>query len=366
MLASHRKCIMLSKISSVSQTSASRRGLQEALISITAINNFFSTYWTALKYAVAQASLTITPLINRLDPIDPTGWTWLNMLTMLGFGLAFLGVPAIGVAILSLTSTARFAASALAISFMQAPAATRAMWPHGTDNSRIIQSADLDQALSDASSTLSDMISNTNSLLMNDMTTFIKFVEGGQYSGPDMLSLPAKTVGLDFALKTYMTSTAMGRNSWLALPHLGNYYNSFEDYCVSANGGIPDGDYICGDSSGGASYWSPDTGRAYNLVYQRQKPGDANQQRELLHEIVDKEWAPLNILFDGSYNCTAAGKSGSGDINFNWDGTLDISCISQLPMKIGCRDYCELVNGTCPFLQDQNCNGQPFNDPNYY
>lgn len=334
--------------------------LVETLTFITAINNFFSTYWTALKYAITQASLAVTPLVNRLDPIDTSGWSWLNLLTMLSFGLAFLGVPAIGISILALTGTARFAASALWVSLMQTPGAARAMWPHGTDNSRIIQSAQLDQALSDASSELSDMISNTNSLLMNEMNTFIKFVEGGQYSGPDMLSLPAKTVGLDFALKTYMTSMAMAKNTWVALPHLGVYFDSFEDACSSANGGHADGDYICGFDDGTAQYWSPDTGRIYDLNYGRQGVTEPPQQRELLHEIVDKEWAPLNILFDGSYNCTKAGKSGSSDINFNWDGSLDISCISQLPMKIGCRDYCELVNGTCPFLQDQSCNGQSY------
>lgn len=283
------------------------------------------------------------------------------MLTMLGFGLAFLGVPAVGVAVLELQGSARYAASAMMISLMQAPAAARAMWPHGTDNSQTIQTANLDQALSDASSELSDMITEANTLLMTDMTTFIKFVEGGQYSGPDMLSLPAKTVGLDFALKTYMTSMALTKNEWVAIPHTGGYYDSFEDACSSGNLGHTDGDYICGYDGGGASYWSPDTGRLYNFVDTRVGLEYRSQARDVLHEIVDKEWASLNILFDGSYNCTAAGKASATDINFNWDGTLDIGCISQMAMRIGCRDYCPLLeDGTCPFRVNDTCNGQAY------
>ena len=279
---------------------------------------------------------------------------------MLAFGLAFLGIPAVGVAILELGATAKYAASALAISLMQAPATARAMWPIGTDESRMIQIGELNQKLSDASQELSNMITNANTLLMNDMTTFIKYVEGGQYSGPDKLSLPAKTTGLDFALKTYMTSVAMSKNGWYAVPNTGMFYDSFADFCMSGNGGHADGDYICGWDDGTASYWSPDTGRSYFLTKDtfHNNGGDHVETRDLLHEINDRGWAPLNLLFDGAYNCTAAGKSQIEDINFNWDGTLDVSCISQLTMRVGCGAYCELLDGVCPFKTNMTCVGE--------
>ena len=277
---------------------------------------------------------------------------------MLSFGLAFLGIPAVGVWILERTATSTKAfASVTAISLMQAPAAARAMWPIGTDNSRLVQTAQLQQALSDASDTLGSMIDNANSLLMNDMVTFINYVKGGQYSGPNDFSLPDKTDGLDWALKAYMTSVALSKNSWVAKPS-NTYYDTFEDACQS---GYMDGDYICGDDTGDASYWSPDTGRVYVLEKDEDR-GAAKQNRELLHEIVDKGWAPLNILFDGAYNCTKEGRASADSlswVNFNWDGTLDIACISQLPMRLGCNSLCEATsNGTCPFHRDDSCNGQ--------
>ena len=322
-----------------------------------AINNFFTTYWTALKYAASQAALSITPLVNRLDPLKQHGWVWQNLLTMLGFGLAFLGIPAVGVWILERTATStKTFASITAISFMQAPATARAMWPIGTDNSRLVQTAQLQQALSDASDTLGSMIDNANSLLMNDMVTFINYVKGGQYSGPSDFSLPDKTDGLDWALKAYMTSVALSKNSWAAKPSA-IYYDTFEDACQS---GYMDGDYICGYETGGAFFWSPDTGRTYGLMKYNDRDADT-QTRELLHEIVDKGWAPLNILFDGAYNCTKEGRASPDSlswVNFNWDGTLDIACISQLPIRIGCNAPCEPgTNGTCPFHRDDSCNG---------
>ena len=43
----------------------------------------------------------------------------------------------------------------------------------------------------------------------------------------------------------------------------------------------------------------------------------------------------LPVLFDGAYNCTLEGKAGGGlVIHVNADGTLDVSCLSVLPMYL--------------------------------
>ena len=67
------------------------------------------------------------------------------------------------------------------------------------------------------------------------------------------------------------------------------------------------------------------------------------------------------MLFDGSFNCTAAGRQGtSGPIQFNWDGTLNIACTSQMTQVVGCNVNCPLLeDGSCPFLpKDGQCHGQ--------
>lgn len=184
----------------------------------------------------------------------------------------------------------------------------------------------------------------------------------GQFSGSEDISLPEKTAGLNFALKTYMTSIAMTVNGWLVAPTTDTFYDSFPDACKYGSEG-PGSEYnICSDEKGGASYWSPDTGRLYYL-YKDEFMDDTSAPVDtlnLLLDIINHEWAALNVLFDGSFNCTAGGQSGVQDVSFNWDGSLNIACTSQLTHVIGCASYCPpLADGSCPFrTKDGQCNGQ--------
>ena len=61
----------------------------------------------------------------------------------------------------------------------------------------------------------------------------------------------------------------------------------------------------------------------------------------------------LPVLFDGAYNCTFAGQAGGSVVSFNKDGSLDMACLSVLPMYVGkgggCPDGAVLVGGKCPF-----------------
>ena len=162
-----------------------------------------------------------------------------------------------------------------------------------------------------------------------------------------------------------MTSVAMNANGWLVRPYSGEFFNSFADACPYSSNGPGSNYSICSEDTGAASYWSPDTGRFYYL-YKKDDISHASDHfdtLDLLLDIVNHEWAALNVLFDGSYNCTAGGQHGVEDVSFNWDGSLNIACTSQLTQLISCRDYCPtLPNGTCPFFVDDNqCNGQGLN-----
>ena len=173
-----------------------------------------------------------------------------------------------------------------------------------------------------------------------------------------MISLPQKTAGLDFALKTYMTSVSMSTNGWLVHPDTNGYYDSFLDACDWGEG--PGWPYnICSDNNGRAFYWSPDTGRTYSLFKADVREGEHSDTLNMLLDIVNNEWAALNVLFDGSYNCTAEGHDSIESVRFNFDGSLNIACTSQLKHLIGCRDFCPpLENGTCPFRVTDTCNGE--------
>ena len=66
-------------------------------------------------------------------------------------------------------------------------------------------------------------------------------------------------------------------------------------------------------------------------------------------------------MFDGSYNCTAAGRAGSSVLHIEDDGSMDFSCLSQLPIYLPCDRNMScptdvMVDGACPFgYYDGNC-----------
>ena len=324
-----------------------------------AVNDFFTTYYNALTAAQSDASTTIQGLINEVDPVKPTSFTLLSLLTALSVGLAFLGAPSIAVTVLGLSSLARSAAQGLIISLQQAPSTAKALWPTGTQNSQSVQIGNLEAELGNSTNQLAEMVNNAVQLLMSDVPTFVKFVESGQYSGTESLSLPSKVEGLDYALRTYMTSEAFAQNGWVSLPRMGPYetVQDVENSVVGSGGGActMGNNSVCTNDLGQALFWSQPTGRLYTFVNTRSWEGVSAYQ--LLQDTVDNNWAILQVLFDGSFNCTERGNFGNSIVNFNWDGTLDIACISQLPTQLGCGAPCPvaLVNNQCPFQSGSHC-----------
>lgn len=294
-----------------------------------------------------------------MDPIKPASFDLIDLLTALSVGLAFLGAPSIAVSVLGLSSLAKSAAQVLTISLQQAPSTAKALWPTGTQNSQSVQIGNLEAELGNSTNQLADMVNNAVQLLMSDMPTFVKFVESGQYSGAESLSLPSKVEGLDYALRTYMTSEAFAQNGWVSAPVLGPF-ETVEDVqnAVSGSGGegcTMGNNSVCTDGQGSAIFWSQPTGRIYNFANTRNGWAGVSAY-QLLQDTVDNNWAILQVLFDGSFNCTQEGNFGDSIVNFNWDGTLDIACISQLPTRIACGSPCPvaLINNLCPFTPRNN------------
>ena len=273
--------------------------------------------------------------------------------------------------VLGLSTLARSAAQVLTISLQQAPSTAKALWPTGTQNSQSVQIGNLEAELGNSTNQLAEMINNAVQLLMSDVPTFVKFVESGQYSGTESLSLPSKVEGLDYALRTYMTSEALAQNGWVAAASVGPYETAQDVENPNAGGGgggctMGNNSVCTDDEKTTACYWSQSTGRIYNFVNQgrRSRRSVTAHQRavgptayQLLQDIVDNNWAILEVLFDGSFNCTQNGNFGNSIVNFNWDGTLDIACISQLPVTLPCGAVCPvaLINNQCPFPTFNDC-----------
>ncbi len=61
--------------------------------------------------------------------------------------------------------------------------------------------------------------------------------------------------------------------------------------------------------------------------------------------------ADLEVLFDGAYNCTFAGLAGGSVVGLKADNSLNVACLSVLPMLIqgDCPEGATFVDGKCPF-----------------
>ena len=217
--------------------------------------------------------------------------------------------PELAAVVLTLETVVRFAAQTLSVGLMQAPGVAKAFWPSGTGDSQIYQISALLDNLNTANNEMTNIINQGLSLVMSDLPTFINFAGHGAFSTQQSLSLPNATNGLNFALKTLITSESLAQNSWYGLI-MGVYAETPASgldgpECMNVTGGI-----ICSDTgdksqynSVPATFWSSATNREYTLMQTK----GASQSYGILTAINANGWADLATLFDGAYQCTFEG-----------------------------------------------------------
>ena len=213
--------------------------------------------------------------------------------------------------------------------------------------------SDLTQNLTEAG----DRLQSALTLIMTDIPTFIAWAAHGLYSGPSTAMMaPPADVGMTTAFDTYLIGQALCQSHFSATPwSTPNSKESFQQgrTCTTL------GD-VCKDDDGTAFYWS----QAYQTQYTINEPrkwasSSAGQQlgSEVdaygLLEYIETTDAYMPVLFDGAYNCTFAGMAGGFAININPDHSLDVACLSTLPIYLShgssCPDGAVWVDGKCPF-----------------
>lgn len=209
----------------------------------------------------------------------------------------------------------------------QSPNVASAMWPSAinpaTDTLANLPSAHLNSA------SFAPILTAGLQPIMNDVGTFIAFAGNGLFSTP-LTSTDDPSVytsGYTGALDTHILSAVLAGNSISATPGSTVAANP----CTSGP--------VCA-----SSYWSPVTGRQYAFT--------GSGTSSLIQEAVATLEVDLPVLFDGAYNCTLAGRAGGSVVSLNPDGSLDMACLSVLPMYVGkggCPAGAVWVDGKCPF-----------------
>jgi len=225
-----------------------------------------------------------------------------------------------------------------------------------------------------------DRLTTALSLLMTDLPTFTSFATNGSFSSSDNgIGFRDSQPHLTLALSTHIVSELLSQNDWFGVPL---NVASHADFAASCGAGTPvafsTNTTVCETASGEAIFRSPITQRIFALRYQGAKDNQKLSPIEMLNSVqnytaaasvstalgssttVDSTVVDMPTLFDGAWNCTAEDKAGGGVVNINagggsggdGTGTLDMSCLSRLPIYLPCKTACPtslLVGGKCPF-----------------
>ncbi|KAL8709838.1 MAG: hypothetical protein Q9220_005454 [cf. Caloplaca sp. 1 TL-2023] len=232
-----------------------------------------------------------------------------------------------------------------------APAVANTMWPSGVENDQKIQ-LQLPPNV-DGIDIPSSIFLRALKLVMSDIPTFLAFAGNGRFANYDPSSVSiVPNPDLNAGTNTFVTSKLMSSDNLFAVPGVTVDPAAFTkiNQCAKSSPSI------CITESNQVFYLSPSTHRQYELRSKGGSPKVAIQDQ--LSSIQDGNWADLELLFDGSYNCTGAGKAGGSIVSWGAGGTIDVSCLSQLPMYLDCKVPCPtsvLVGGICPFGNWKKC-----------
>ena len=161
---------------------------------------------------------------------------------------------------------------------------------------------------------------------MTNITTFINFTSEGRFTPSP--SIPSTRFNPAAGLQTFLLSKLMQTDTYYAIPMEVVDRATYESTSAA--------------NTRNYYYWSPSTHRVYEL---RNKGRVHIEKFSLAEHILNDRWGDAQLLFDGSYNCTAAGNAGAAIVNEKPDGGIDFSCVSQLPMvSFPIQIKCHLVD----------------------
>ncbi|MCJ1460673.1 hypothetical protein MMC28_011055 [Mycoblastus sanguinarius] len=271
----------------------------------TAINSFFSSWYTALFNAVEGASLIPDIIIPEIDPDKNTNYLLDDILTALSVGLAFLGIPEVSAALIGVDEAAsvatKIAAGALNVGLQQAPGVAQAMWPQGTTSTQTYQIDALQQQLLDNTDLISNQINSGLVELMTNQQAFVAFASSGNFSGNADISVANDTTTLGLGLRTLIVSTALSQNHYQGIvnPTSIRSCNPDDDTC----------------------YTNSTTGLAFSLGDPQDHHGPTWTNAPLMTDILTNTSVTAQSLFQNSFQCASAGNFGTGVISWGRAGT---------------------------------------------
>lgn len=220
-----------------------------------------------------------------------------------------------------LSPVAQKASQALQSSLQEAPAVSKAIWPLGTTNPEQAPIGALTSVLSNQTNQLAASLDHGLNLIMSDLPTFLAFASSGAYTDSTPLVLAPQVPGMDYALRTSITSSALSANGYIAQVTTSASQSAAQAQCLKNDHMDP---AVCANQH--QSTWTDNsTGFSFSIG------SDGTVSKTAFPDVFNKNWTTKEALFAGPYACAEARRFDGGDVvNFNATGGLNLACVSRL------------------------------------
>ena len=317
------------------------------LYNIYTINNFFNSWWLATQFAASRAALKIDPIVELLDPVKTQNVLLQNILTGLVSGLAFIPTP--GDIFPGISDMTKVAMKSGITALVVAPSIIRSIFPEDTDDTRMVQMAQLKSQLGNLEDGISNRLGPGLQTAQNDVTSFVQMASTGAFSAHPPFALDTQTEALDLAFTTFLVSTCIMSNNWQ-----GAVAVDTSPQALATNGTAAQYDIDCDgyDANNVCNAWwyDEDNNDAYTLT---SLDNLMDNPYAKIHGILSNGWSTGAQLFGGARRCSQAQNLGKGVLVDVSNGSITFDCLSQLKM---CTFDKHCTSTKCEF---SDCDSEP-------
>lgn len=369
---------------------------------MTAANALYSTWWSSMQFAMANAGQTGPRMTQLLDKVNSNHakFDLIMAITMVGISsVAETGLVKVAAGLSAAQKAEKQSPSDMYIpsrpdlspkgrpeapwgrqpdvpvsgtrqktadtingvtlrAMIFSPFLARILWPSETDDSRLVQIGQLSHVLDQVRDGVQQRLLAANKAMMTDFDCFVNATQNGTFTNAELPSISNVTSNLLFALKTWLLTTSLRQNGFQGWsgPAISDGLLTTLDSAALNFGCIPsNATGICtvdekgrqGQRQKWSTYPSNLTGNFYTFTkFDRNYLIDegAPTAADVINEALSSNWTTLELLFDASYLCkqrqrTVGTLPGSDSNNSTAANSSESSVVpANAPIAISRRD----------------------------
>ena len=287
---------------------------------IYAINQVFTSLWTAIGNANTLAAETVGAIVALIDPPLKENLLTDDILTAISASINII-----------LPVGTLFQRHFIALT-QQTPPVSKYLFPVGTTESQITQWESIQQELAIVVENYQSNVSQIIPTINNNEDIFVTFAESGAFSVNPLPNLSNESDKLLLGLNTFIISKAFQANNLIVGQGTDTDINQLVSN-TSSQGGLSydtgcDGNGYNSEGLCGPFYYDPTIGNTFSL----DNLGDMRTNYTSQLDIVLGNWTTGDMLFGGAYRCqNDGGVQGSlATTVIQTNGNITLDCLSDL------------------------------------